>query len=120
MVKWGVELPYLPDWKAQDQDIAGDVQTAPRQIECYLIDAVSVLSIGPEARDGVALDHEDDKDGDAAGEDDGSDHSNDPSKVAHDEDAPVEEKDPDLDDCSSESLGHHEDVEVLNYLAGKC
>ena len=80
-----------------------------------MIDAVSVLSVGPEATDGVALDHEAEEDGHATGEDDGSDNGNASSKLAHDEDAPVEEKDPDLDDSYPERPEHHENVEILDW-----
>ena len=80
-----------------------------------MIDAVSAFSVGPEATDGIALDHEAEKDGHATGEYDGSDDSNASSKFAHDEDAPVEEKNADLNDSYSERPEHHEDVEILNW-----
>ena len=84
-----------------------------------MVDAVSALSVGPEASDGVALKHEGKEDGHAASEDDGSDDSDASPKLAHDKDAPVEEKDPDLDDCHTKRPEHHEDVEILNRSVGE-
>lgn len=80
-----------------------------------MIDAVSLLSVGPEAADRVALEHEAEEDGHATGENDGSDDSNTSSELSHDEDAPVEEKDPNLDDSYPERPEHHEDVEILDW-----
>lgn len=75
---------------------------------------MSVLAVAPEARNRITLKHEGNEDGKAAGENEGSDHSDASSKFAPDEDAPVKEKDPDLDNCHSERPEHHEDVEILN------
>lgn len=79
-----------------------------------MIDAVSVHSVVPEARNGVALGHEGDKDGRAASKDDGAHQQHVSSKLAHGEDAPVEEKDPNLDNCYSKRPIHHVDVENLD------
>ena len=75
---------------------------------------MTVVGVGPEARDGVALEHEAEENGHATGEDDGTDNSDAPSKLTHDEDAPVEEENPDLDDCYSERPEQHGDVETLD------
>lgn len=120
MVDRGIKLPYLPDGQAQDENIAGDVQAAPRDIKCHLVDTVSALGVGPEEGDGVTLEHEGEEDGYATGKDDGSDHRNASAEIAHDEDAPVEQKDPDLDDCHSERPEHHEDVKSLKWSVGEC
>ena len=80
---------------------------------------MSLLGSSPEVRDGIALGQEAEKEGRAAGKDDGSDRHNAPSKVAHDEDAPVKEEDSNLDDCYSECPRHHKDIYVLDWSAGK-
>ncbi len=75
----------------------------------------------PEARDRVALEHGAEEDGHAVGEDDSSGHRDASSKSAlNGEDAPVEEKDPNLDDSHSKRPEHHEDVDILKWLVGKC
>lgn len=64
----------------------------------------------PKAGDWRALEHEGQKDSNAAGKKDCANKRNQAAETAHAEDSPVENQDTDLHDRNAEGPEHHEDV----------
>lgn len=108
-----VELPYLSHWQTEYQHVAGDVDAAGRDIERNLVNTRASTCLGPETRDWTTLQHEREKDGQAAGQNKASDDSDEAPESVYDEDSPIEEQDSNLDYSYSERPKHHEDIQAL-------